>query len=267
MEDKNNEWSNGIIDNQHEALVGTRLISSTADNVALSTKVVSEYDNVIVTFYEEVYRIEKCGLDSKQKSDIIDDPDDSVFTVDDDEDDDDDDDVDIDDDDDDVDIDVDDDDDDDDEILHYKSNMYRVKDNAKVPVGTITPFQLEADDIELTDVLENDIPSYVSWNKVQGVPLKTYTNGLYGVFCAKDLKESYKDLIDEFLLRLGSHLGVKDVDNIQHFFTFLSSQRDKKSKKFQECIQKYHRDFQPNELATANNKWYIVFIPMKKSGM
>ena len=60
---------------------------------------------------------------------------------------------------------------------------------------------------------------------------------------------------------------MKDVDNIQHFVTFLSSQRDKKSKKFQECIQKYHRDFQPNELATANNQWYIAFIPMKKSGM
>ena len=82
VEDKNKEWSDRIIDNQHEVLIGTRLISSTADDAALSTKLVSEYDNVRVIFDEEVYRIEKCGLDSKEKSDIIDDPDDSVFIVD-----------------------------------------------------------------------------------------------------------------------------------------------------------------------------------------
>ena len=29
--------------------------------------------------------------------------------------------------------------------------------------------------------------------------------------------------------------------------------------------QKFHRDFQPNELATANSQWYIAFLPMQKS--
>ena len=74
-------------------------------------------------------------------------------------------------------------------------------------------------------------------------------------------------MIDEFLLQLGGHLGATDVEKIQHFVTFLSSQREKKKEKYQQSLQLYHRNFQPSELATAKNQLYIVFIPMTKSGM
>ena len=57
------------------------------------------------------------------------------------------------------------------------------------------------------------------------------------------------------------------VDDIQHFVTFLSSQKDKKTGKYQQLVQLYHRDFKRSELDTANNNWYIAFIPMTDSGM
>ena len=53
---------------------------------------------------------------------------------------------------------------------------------------------------------------------------------------------------------------------MQHFVTFLSSQRDKKTGKYEQKVQMYHRDFQPSELATSNNNWFIAFIPMKNLG-
>ena len=247
-EDETKEWA----DNQPAALIGNRSFFSTADDAALSIKFPVE--NVRVIFGNEAIRIDTRVLDSKEKSDIIDDKDDSAYES----------------------NTEDDEDSDDYEVVdedaaaadtYYKRQMQRVINNGKVTVGALTSFQLEDDDMDLIDVLEYEIPSYANWMKVQGVPYKTYTGGLYDVFCAKDLKEMYKDLIDEFLLRVVRHLGVKDVDNIQHFVTFLSSQRDKKSKKFHECLQQYHRDFRPEEIANSQNQWYIAFIPMKEYGM
>ena len=46
-----------------------------------------------------------------------------------------------------------------------------------VPVGTLIHYQLEDDDMNMVEVLENEIPNYTSWSKVQGVPYKTNTNG------------------------------------------------------------------------------------------
>ena len=74
-------------------------------------------------------------------------------------------------------------------------------------------------------------------------------------------------MIDEFLLRPGRIFGVTDVDNIQHFVTCLSSDKDKKTGKGQQYIQQHHRDFQPSELDTANNNWQAAFIPMAEYGM
>ena len=84
-EDETKEWSDGMVDNEPEALIGTRSISSTADDAALIPKVVSKYEHVIVTYCGETERIDMRILHSKQKGDIIDDPDDSVYIPDDDE--------------------------------------------------------------------------------------------------------------------------------------------------------------------------------------
>ena len=137
-------------------------------------------------------------------------------------------------------------------------------DSVKVDVGTISSFDIVEYDIVLIDEVENFLPSSLSWNKVQRVPYKTYTTALYGVF--SDFK-TYISMIDEFLPSLGGILGVTDVDNIQHFVTFLSSQKDKKTGKYQQLVQLYHRDFKQSELDTTNNNWYIAFIPMTDSGM
>ena len=134
--------------------------------------------------------------------------------------------------------------------------------NVKVNVGTTSPFDLVQDDIELINEVENVLSSSSSWNKVQGVPYRTYTNGLYGVFSDKKI---YKWMIDEFLLRLGGIFGVTRVDDIQNFVTFISSQKDKKTGKYQQLVQLYHRDFKQSELDTAHNNWYIAFIPMTDS--
>ena len=74
-------------------------------------------------------------------------------------------------------------------------------------------------------------------------------------------------MIDEFLLWLVKMFRVTCVEDIQHFVTFLSSRKDKKKGKYEQIVQMYHRDFKRIELDTANNDWYIAFIPMTKSGM
>ena len=81
-----------------------------------------------------------------------------------------------------------------------------------------------------------------------------------------DLK-AYKWMIYDFLLRLMKIFGVTCVENIQHFVTFLPSRKDKKKGKYEQKVQMYHRDFKKSELDTANNDWYIAFIPMTESGM
>ena len=193
------------------------------------------------------------GLHSKQKSDIIDDPDDSVYIPNDDE----------------------------NEIMQRIKEKDSSDDNymvassdermdlrdgefKMVDVGTIEPFNIVEDNIVLMNEVGNVLSNSSSWNTVQGVPYRTYKHGLYGVF--NDLK-TYKWIIDGFVLRLGGIFGVMHVDNIHHFVTFLSSQKYKKTGKYQQLFQLYHRDFQPSELATANNNWYITFIPMTEYGM
>ena len=202
-EDETKEWSDGMVDNEPEALIGTISLSSTADDAALIPKVVSKYEHVIVRYCGEKERIDMRILHSKQKGEIIDDPDDSLYIVDDEEDDGDNVDVDVANDD--VEVVV---DDDDDDIIYI------------VDVGTISPFDLVADDFELMDEVITVLSESSGWNLVQGVPYRTYTNGLYEMFT--DLK-TYKYLIDEFLLRLGGIFGVTRVDDIHNFVTFLSS--------------------------------------------
>ena len=146
-EDETKEWSDGIVDNEPEAL------SSTADDAALIQKVVSKYQHVVVKYCGETERIDMRILHTKQKCEIIDDPDDSLYIVDNEEHAGDNVDVDVANDD--VEVGV---EDDDDDIIHI------------VDVGTISPFYLVADDFELMEEIICVLSRPSGWSFVQGVP-------------------------------------------------------------------------------------------------
>ena len=76
-----------------------------------------------------------------------------------------------------------------------------------------------------------------------------------------------KPYIDGLLFGLGCKLEATDVEKVQHYATFLSSYFNRKTKKYEQTVQQYHRDLLPTELASGGNNWYIVFISLTQSGI
>ena len=73
--------------------------------------------------------------------------------------------------------------------------------------------------------------------------------------------------IDDFLSQVGSHLGVTNLEKLQHHVTFLSSYFNVRTSKYEQSLQSYHQDYKPEELKSGLNKWYIVFTPLQHSRM
>ena len=102
---------------------------------------------------------------------------------------------------------------------------------------------------------------------VQRVPYKTYGRGIYYVPSPGNDQAVSTRMVNEFLIIIVENFGVSNLDNIQHFVTFLSSTKDNSTGKYVQNVQQYHHDFTPKELKMENKKWYIAFIPMQEFGM
>lgn len=139
-------------------------------------------------------------------------------------------------------------------------------DGLAVDVGDILSYNISENDHHLLECVKDVLTSPRGWDSVQFVPYKSYLGGLYNLWSSADLHEM-NPFIDGLLKCLGCKLDETDLEKLQHYATFLSSYFNRKTKRYEQSVQCYHRDFLPKELACGGNDWYIVFIPLTQSGM
>ena len=129
----------------------------------------------------------------------------------------------------------------------------------QVEVGDVKEIELTKDDIvfiQLTKFSANRIRA-CNWLKVQDIPYVSFKEGFIGVR-AKD-KAFYLRYSENFMRRLLSHIGVKDIENCQYHVTFLGNARDNDRVKYISKFQISHRDFIPQEMEKSGNNWYIFY--------
>ena len=126
--------------------------------------------------------------------------------------------------------------------------------------------ELTEDDIpflQLTELSADRILA-CNWQKVQEIPHVLFKEGFTGVR-AKE-KAFYLRYFKNFMRRLLSHFGVKDIEKCQYHITFLGNVRDNMSGEY---ICKYQI---PTEILSLR-RWKnlviigIFFIPLQTSGM